>query len=81
VASIFAYVSYRSTIYPKVTEPFPPAAPTVVPSFDQESESKEPLFGLSKLCDQPVLSQSLSISKAPTAKTSPLGDHLTLVTT
>ena len=69
------------TMYPNVTDPFPPAAATVVPSLDHESERSEPLFGLSKLCDQPVLSQSLSISKAPTAKTSPFGDHLTLVTT
>jgi len=51
-----------------MTEPFPPAPATTVPSLLHERFKIEPHEGLSKEWDHPALSHNLNISKDPTAK-------------
>ena len=62
-----------------MTCPFPHAPANCVPSEVQAILKMLPVVGLSRLQDQPFLSQSLRVLKAPTAKSSPSGAQDTAV--
>jgi hypothetical protein len=74
-------LTFLSTTYPNITEPFPHAAEHKVPSGDQVIFSGDPQSILLNEYVHPVLSHNFIIPYAPTAKYYPFGLHDTDVTT